>query len=247
MGVLPTHNSDNFTCPHCHVLAQQDWVSADSAFRMYFSLIHQHYLNYRSRIKDYQQQAISDFITDAKSNVAIIHQSYFPDSLSFATCSSCDEPSVWMHNKMVYPITSNVPSPNSDLSEEIKKLYQEAASITEFSPRGATAILRLALQKLLIQLGKKGKDINSDIKEMVAGGLSPKIQQALDIVRVVGNNAVHPGQIDMDDNNEIASRLFHILNFIADELISKPKELENLYSGIIPETTKQQIKTRDSK
>jgi hypothetical protein len=152
-----------------------------------------------------------------------------------------------MHDQMVYPIASNVPSPNNDLNEEIRNLYQEAASIAEYSPRGATAILRLALQKLLIQLGKKGKDINSDIKEMVAGGLNPKIQQALDIVRVVGNNAVHPGQIDMDDNNEIASRLFHILNFIADELISKPKELESLYSGIIPETTKQQIRTRDGK
>ena len=88
--------------------------------------------------------------------------------------------------------------------------------------------MRLALQKLLMQIGKSGKNINNDIKELVAEGLSPKIQQALDLLRVVGNNAVHPGQIDIEDNSNIALKLFHILNFIAEEMITKPKELEFL-------------------
>ncbi|USI88072.1 hypothetical protein LZ086_01570 [Acinetobacter johnsonii] len=71
------------------------------------------------------------------------------------------------------------------------------------------------------------------------------MQQALDLLRVVGNNAVHPGQIDLDDNNDIAMKLFHLLNYIANEMITKPKELDFLYSSIIPEETKQHIKERD--
>lgn len=138
-----------------------------------------------------------------------------------------------------------MPPPNNDIDENIKALYQEAATIFIDSPRGATALLRLALQMLLKQLGKSGENINNDIKELVSEGLSPKIQQALDLLRVVGNNAVHPGQINIDDNSEIAFKLFHILNFIADEMITKPKELELLYSNVIPEETKKHIKQRD--
>ena len=51
---------------------------------------------------------------------------------------------------------------------------------------------------------------------MVAEGLNPKIQKAIDLVRVVGNNAVHPGQINLDDNSAIALKLFKIINMIND-------------------------------
>ena len=105
--------------------------------------------------------------------------------------------------------------------------------------------MRLALQKLLEQVGKSGKKINNDIKALVAEGMSPKIQQALDLLRVIGNNAVHPGQINFDDNTEVAQKLFGILNFIAEELITKPKELEELYADLIPNETQDHIKQRD--
>ena len=143
--------------------------------------------------------------------------------------------------------STNLPPPNSDLSEEIKALYSEAVSIFSDSPKGATALLRLGLQILLKDLGKTGKNINNDIKELVESGLSQKIQQALDLLRVVGNNAVHPGQIDLDDNKDVAMKMFHVLNFIAEELITKPKELDFLYTEVIPEETRGHIAQRDAK
>jgi hypothetical protein len=69
--------------------------------------------------------------------------------------------------------------------------------------------------------------------------------QALDILRVIGNNAVHPGQIDVDDNKDVALKLFKILNMIADDMITKPKEMENLYNDIIPDEIKNHINDRD--
>ena len=126
------------------------------------------------------------------------------------------------------------------------KRYIEASTIVVGSPKGATALLRLALQLLLKQLGKSGKNINNDIKELVSEGLSPKIQQALDLLHVVGNNAVHPGQIELDDGRDIALKLFHILNFISNEMITKPKELDLLYDEVVPDETKKHIIERDS-
>ena len=100
-----------------------------------------------------------------------------------------------MNKEIVFPKKTTLPPPNADLNEDIKSLYLELLQSYRLA-KGSTALLRLALQKLLKQVGKSGKNINGDIKELVAEGLSPKIQQALDLLRVVGNNAVHPGQIN---------------------------------------------------
>ena len=100
---------------------------------------------------------------------------------------------------------------------------------------------------LLKQIGKKGKNINNDIKELVENGLSSKIQKALDLLRVVGNNAVHPGQINLDDNSDVALKLFKILNIITDEMITKPKEIDTLYDDVVPEETKGHIDERDGR
>ena len=80
-----------------------------------------------------------------------------------------------------------------------------------------------------------GKNINDDIGKLVAKGLKPEIQRALDIVRVVGNEAVHPGTIDLRDDRDSASKLFGLVNRIAYDMITHPKEIAALYSELPPE------------
>lgn len=236
-----------FQCPHCHVLAQQVWLTSSNANERVCTDILHFYLEYRTHIAHYSQDTLSAFVKELNNEIIRNSNFLIPSSFALAFCTSCKDISLWINKNVVYPKTPSVDSPNEDLDDEIKNLYHEASNILIDSPRGSAALLRLALQKLLIQLGKKGKNINDDIKELVVDGLSPKIQQALDLVRVVGNNAVHPGEINLDDNNEIAYKLFTILNFIANEMITKPKEIESLYDTIIPENTQKHIKERDNK
>ncbi|MCB4758076.1 MAG: DUF4145 domain-containing protein [Sulfurovum sp.] len=245
MDINPKHKSDHFQCPHCQVSSQQTWFDIDSASDAANNILKHVFYDYRVKIQDYEQQAIQSFIQLVDTaNKKHMHK-FVPPELSTATCLSCNNISIWVNQKIVYPKKTNIAPPNEDMEDKIKELYVEASEIVIDSPKGATALLRLALQLLLKQLGKSGKNINNDIKELVTDGLSPQIQQALDLLRVIGNNAVHPGQINLNDDSTIALKLFQILNFIVDGMITKPKELELLYGDIIPDDTKEHINQRD--
>ncbi|PPC92874.1 MAG: hypothetical protein CTY33_10110 [Methylotenera sp.] len=164
-------------------------------------------------------------------------------AVGVSLCMHCKKHTIWHYDKMVYPYRGSAPMPNKDMPIEILKDYEEAASILTKSPRGASALLRLCIQKLCVHLGAKGININDDIKDLVKKGLPIQIQQALDAVRVIGNNAVHPGQIDTD-NPTMAGSLFTLVNLVTDYMISKPKEVSDIYESL-PDGALKAIDRRD--
>lgn len=65
-------------------------------------------------------------------------------------------------------------------------------------------------------------------------------------MRVIGNNCVHPGEIDMRDDAETVQKLFRLVNFIAEKMISDPKEIDEIYDTL-PSTTRDAIAKRDGR
>lgn len=161
-------------------------------------------------------------------------------------CVHCEGELIWKDDVIVLPNVLSGPEPNEDLNDDIKADYQEARSIAVKSPRGAAALLRLCLQKLCAQLGQPGKDINKDIAALVKTGLPVDIQRALDVVRVVGNQAVHPGELDIKDDIETVGALFELLNAIADDMLTQPKKREALFARL-PQGARDAIAKRDGK
>lgn len=161
-----------------------------------------------------------------------------------ATCHNCCKHIIWVDNIYAYPdIVAE--EANSDMPEGVKQLYNEAGLIYNKSPRAACALLRLAIDRLCNELGETDRDINKNIGELVKKGLPTSVQQALDVVRVVGNKAVHPGQIAFDvDDVGTATMLMRLLNIIVSRMISEPKEIAGLYDQL-PESVKQSITKRD--
>lgn len=138
------------------------------------------------------------------------------------------------------------PSPNPDLPADVLQDYEEAGSIVGQSPRGAAALLRLAIQKLCVILGEKGAKIDDDIASLVKKGLTPMVQKALDTVRVIGNEAVHPGILDLKDDRDTAMKLFKLVNIISEQMISNPRHVDELYEKI-PVSSRKAIERRDGK
>jgi len=222
--IAPESGLKSYTCPHCGVLARQ--------YHFY-----SHEKNLSGPSGHHYQKGVWTSDLSFFGNVEF--------STRYSICEHCEEICLWYYDQMVYPNRGNAPVPNPDIPDEIKKDYEEAASIYTQSPRGAAALLRLAIQKLCKVLGGKGKNINDDIKELVKKGLPEQIQKSLDIVRVIGNNSVHPGQIDTDDA-EVAGKLFVLLNVITEYMISMPGKVDAMFSGL-PDSDKEQIEKRDSK
>ncbi len=171
---------------------------------------------------------------------------YAADNIWFSTCYNCKQISVWVYDKVLWPAQHGAAPANPDLPDDVRADYEEAGSIVGMSSRGAAALLRLSIQKLMPHLGQRGDNLNDDIKNLVVRGLDIRIQRALDIVRVIGNNAVHPGQIDLKDDQNTAAELFALVNVIADAMISQPAKIEGLYARL-PATAREQIEARDKK
>jgi hypothetical protein len=165
---------------------------------------------------------------------------------SLAYCAVCSKPSFWRREALIWPSSSTLPAPNQDLSDEIRADFLEARDIAQKSPRGAAALFRLCIQKLCIELGHSGTDLNGAIAALVKTGLNLHIQKSLDIVRVIGNEAVHPGTLDLKDDAATAEQLARLVNIIADALVSQPKAVEQLYSGL-PASKREAIEARDAK
>jgi len=147
-------------------------------------------------------------------------------------------------SKLIYPKKSNIPLPNNDLDEDIQNDYIEASEILNESPRWAGWLLRLALQKLMKQLWEDWKNIDKNIGSLVKKWLNITIQQALDSIRVIWNEAVHPWELDLKDDIESVTKLFGLINFIADTLITQPKKIQELY-WTLPEWKLEGIENRD--
>lgn len=164
--------------------------------------------------------------------------------VGIATCYNCKKKVIWVNNHYVYPDVAAVEA-NPDMPESVKQLYKEAGLIYNKSPRAACALLRLAVDKLCNELGETDRDINNNIGALVKKGLPQSVQQALDVVRVVGNKAVHPGQIAFDvDDEATATMLMRLLNMIVDKMITEPNEIDSLYQGL-PESVRKSIDKRD--
>lgn len=188
----------------------------------------------------YAAQYWRRFYFDGPHGGYSVHQ-----SLEYCVCGHCKEWSYWYDGRMIIPSEAPVPPAHPEMPPSCMADYEEARTIVAASPRAASALLRLALQKLMAELGEKGKNINEDIGSLVAKGLPVLVQQALDFCRVVGNNAVHPGEIEINDTPEIAHNLFTMMNFIVEDRIARPKQIQALYEQL-PAGARSAIEARDA-
>lgn len=201
--VRPFFEGEAFNCPHCKVYASMEWGNF--------------YAEYRG-------QQVEKY------------------SFYYSRCFHCKKSVIWYleneNPKMFFPREVAIP-PEENMPENVKEIYEEASLVLGDSPRASCALWRLALQELIKYLKEnievyselKNRNIDEDIKEIINignfyQGQKDVLKEAMDSIRLVGNKASHPSELDINDNSEIANILFEMINFIVGEIITKPKEME---------------------
>jgi len=149
--------------------------------------------------------------------------------------------------KWLYPKQNIFPRPENDMPDIVKELYFEASDIFADSPRGGSALLRLALQHLLRHFGVEEKQLDKAIRKLAEmTQFNENIIRAADTIRITGNNAVHPGELNEADIDGIGSKLFGLLNYLVRQGITEPKNIESIYSQI-PEAPRRSAEQKDNR
>lgn len=220
--LAPTYGLESFTCPHCLAFAQQKW------FRVMTNENIEHFGNQL-------EYELFGFVGNEKNGLA------------FCDCMACYKKTIWLDRKMVYPNQSNIENPKDLMPTEVRELYDEARAVFPVSPRASAALLRLALELLLPHLGATKAKPNAMIGQLVEDRkVFGRVQEAMDYLRVTGNDAVHPGLLDHEgkDDAEVSRGLFKILNYIVAETIESDAMVRDLYQ-ILPERVREGIENRD--
>ncbi|SOZ48681.1 conserved hypothetical protein [Cupriavidus taiwanensis] len=256
--VPPSIDSVSFSCPHCGALASQTWYRLDAEelnkddvpFFPDIQFVSQ--VQTDKELDEERRESIvrwSRRVADGEIFLANERQSRYGRALNnlwVSQCYACNALAIWQHKSLLFPASNVRVQPNADLPDDIKRDFREAESILMLSPRGAAALLRLAIQKLCTHLGGPESTIDKNIAWLVGKGLDEHIQQALDAVRVIGNEAVHPGELDLSDDMETATSLFGLVNIIAEEMISRKKRVQAVYDKI-PAGKRDGIDARNAK
>lgn len=232
--VAPELGVAAFNCPICQAYSYQEWheVSVDinefSHEEYYVGFFGGHMATQRLNV-------IRNRIDDLPKHVC-----------SFSKCSHCEKYSIWEGPNMVHPNISIVEPPNSDMPEDIEAIYKEASSIVNLSAKSAAALLRLALEKLLIHVGAKKGSIDVMIQDLIEKDIitaAGSVRKALDTLRLIGNAGVHPTGINLDEDPNAAFQLFKVLNFVVEKLISEEKEMASIYA-LVPENKRENLDKR---
>lgn len=257
---VPEINKTAFSCPHCNAYTTQYWSKLysdpyseesrtptipDQRLKERFETDREMNQQLKAHLIEWvDKMTVGKPFTEVQENSSYSRRLLM--NLNISQCYNCKEIAIWVHDQLIYPSTKIEIQPNQDLPSYIKRLFEEARGIVASSPKGAAALLRLSIQYLCKELGESGKNIDKDIASLVTKGLDPLVQQALDVVRVVGNEAVHPGEIDLDDNKDTALQLFNLVNLICNQMITQPKQVKALYDKL-PEKKLKGIEQRNKK
>jgi hypothetical protein len=190
----PRRDSETFRCPFCRAYARQHW---------------------RSFVVGYESKG-----SDGEGAWRGLGQEVEGLALSF--CDDCRQPMVWWGDEAIWPPQTSAPRPSDYMPDAVRAEFEEARQVFDRSPRSAVALLRLSLRSLCRHLGQSGRSIDEDIGALVSRGLPVTVREALEAVRMAGDEAVEPGKLDLHDDRDAARAGFDLVNLVVEKMIAEP-------------------------
>lgn len=116
----------------------------------------------------------------------------------------------------IYPIS--IPNVPTDIPTQVKEIYEEALKCHSIGAWNATAVMsRRAIQEAVLNVGGKGKDLFTQIKDL--GEKKVIVPDLVDVheVRSIGKDGAHadvPTDVTPEDADEAIDFTTEFLNYI---------------------------------
>jgi hypothetical protein len=224
--IQPRLGAESFSCPHCNTVAHQDWYSlflkpenAAEVRVLTPEAIRQGEAQ-RDNIKE-----IDQFIERLKKTQLTYEYQKHPHplkvkmaNLHISNCHNCNGFSLWVSGLLVYPTKLD------KTPELVDEDVEEAAVVLNKSPRGATALMRVCIQKLVPLLEENGKELNQRVSSLVRKGLEMEIQQAMDVLEVLRSDSAQLNPLESQADRETALRFLDSLKEVLERRMSHNRD-----------------------
>ena len=74
------------------------------------------------------------------------------NELIISSCVNCGRPTLWEYEKLVWPVSSGIKA-YEKMPEKAKRVFNEAQSLMQLSPRSCCALLRLCVEEIVNYVG----------------------------------------------------------------------------------------------
>ena len=227
---IPRYSKASFDCPHCGSYAQQGWTNLK---------------------RDEEETFLSNFVDMLRIR----------DVFSASTCLACNRTAVWRKGSALNSPQSPIveaeliwPMPEQferalppETPAGVSQLWEEARRVAPVSARGAAALLRLALQVLLQEHVTPGEThLSTAIAEAFVSGVPEPVLQAMDFLRLTGNDAAHLAEVRLDEDGETLTAMFGLLRYVTEETVVRSARARSLY-GSLPQSKRDEIDKRNQK
>ncbi|MEH6990879.1 DUF4145 domain-containing protein [Cytobacillus firmus] len=237
--IQPIFKREIFTCPYCKKDGKQNWIHLKDK------------LDKDTKIDNVKIGTIlampvlgsvvaGSVLSKNKISYKMLSQ------LSFSVCAGCAGYIIWKDGNRLYPKEITLPEPSKYMLKDAAEIYEEARLIFELSPRSSSALLRLSLEIILRNiLNEYNKTLNQMIGQLAIEDIDEHTKKGLDIIRYHGNQCIHTGEINLEENKDSVESLFTLVNYIVDDLIGKKQKIDEQYSKI-PHAVRKAISKRDN-
>lgn len=220
MNVYPKLNDKSFKCLCCHITTTHSWNDHVVA-------LSSEHINYLEGSNHHEKANVIKYVRgESHINHIVL------DDVYVTICDHCHKPTIWLNDnqtlKPVLPSDNQYPSASDKMPQKVKDLYNQAGSIADKSPRAANAMLRSAIEELMYIIMKTQGDLNDMIDRAYNKNIiTTHIKKSLHSIRLLGNNALHPNQIRIEDDVD-TNDIFNIINHIVDVTIHHQEVIENI-------------------
>ena len=229
--VKPRLGAESFSCPYCNTVAHQDWYSLfltpENAAEV--RVLTPETVNVGTLRQDDAQRdkikEIDQFVERLKKNALTYEYQKHPHplkvkmaNLHISNCHSCNGFSLWVGGLLVFPTRID------KTPELVEEDLEEAAAILNKFPRGAAALMRVCIQKLVPLLEDNGKEFNQRVSSLVRKGLEMEMQQAEEVLQVLRGDSAQLNSLESQADRETALRLLDSLKAVLERRMPKTQD-----------------------